>query len=47
MNLKLTVYLKDGRTLSGTYPYLTAMAREEFARTLPGYENSKWEESGQ
>jgi hypothetical protein len=29
--MKLTVKLKDGRTLSGTYPILVAMARQEAA----------------
>ena len=36
--IKLIVYLKDGRTLSGSYHYLEALARLDFARNLPQYE---------
>ena len=35
--IKIVVFLKDGRTLSGTYDYLGAWARLHFARTLPDY----------
>lgn len=38
MKIKLVVYLKDGRTLSGSYDYLIALARLQFAATLPGYQ---------
>jgi hypothetical protein len=37
VKILLTVYLADGRTLCGTYDYLAALARLQFARTLPGY----------
>jgi len=37
MKIKLIVYLRDGRTLSGTYDYLGALARLDFARALPDY----------
>lgn len=37
MNIKLVVYLKDGRELSGSYPYLECLARLQFAATLPDY----------
>ena len=37
MKIKLTVFLRDGRTLSGSYGYLEALARLDFARTLPLY----------
>lgn len=43
--VKLTVYLKDGRVLSGTYPMLCAAARLDFARTLPQYAAHKWEQA--
>ena len=36
--VKLIVYLKDGRTLSGSYHYLEALARLQFAVTLPDYQ---------
>lgn len=42
-NLKLTVSLKDGKTLVGTYPYLPAMARLEFAVKLPNFLDFKLE----
>ena len=35
--IRLIVYLKDGRTLSGTYDYLGALARLQFAAALPDY----------
>ncbi len=35
--IKLIVYLKNGRTLSGSYHYLAALARLQFAATLPDY----------
>lgn len=31
MKLKLTCKTKDGRVLTGTYPYLVALARQEHA----------------
>ena len=37
MMIRLVVYLKDGRELSGTYDYLSALARLKFAATLPDY----------
>mgnify|MGYP001567461139 CR=1 FL=1 len=37
MKIRLTVYLKNGRELSGTYDYLDALARLDFAQTLPDY----------
>ena len=37
MKIKLTVFLRDGRELSGSYPYLEALARLDFARHLPLY----------
>ena len=36
--IKLVVYLSDGRELSGSYPYLEALARLQFASTLPLYQ---------
>jgi len=33
--LKLTITLKNGRVLSGTYPYLAALARQEAAMKFP------------
>ena len=36
--IRIIVYLKDGRELSGTYDYLGALARLQFAATLPNYE---------
>ena len=35
--IRLIVYLKDGRELSGTYDYLSALARLQFAAGLPDY----------
>ena len=35
--VKLVVFLSDGRELSGTYGYLEALARLDFARSLPLY----------
>jgi len=35
--VKLVVYLSDGRELSGNYDYLSALARLDWARGLPGY----------
>lgn len=35
--IKIIVYLKDGRTLSGSYPWAEALARLEFAQALPDY----------
>ena len=35
--IKIIVYLRDGRELSGSYPYLEALARLEFAQKLPSY----------
>ncbi len=37
MKIRLVVYLTDGRTLSGSYHYLEALARLNFARSLPDY----------
>ncbi len=36
--VRLTVRLKGGRELSGTYHYLGALARLDFARTLPDFD---------
>jgi hypothetical protein len=38
-SLRLTVSLTDGRTLSGTYPYLCALSRLEFAAALPNFKD--------
>ena len=35
--IHLTVCLSDGRELSGNYDYLSALARLQFAATLPNY----------
>lgn len=35
--MRLTVILKDGRELSGVYDWLIALARLDFARTLPDF----------
>ena len=35
--IRLAVQLKDGRTLSGQYDWLSAMARIEFAKDLPNF----------
>ena len=37
MKIKLVIFLRDGRELSGSYPYLEALARLHFAASLPGY----------
>lgn len=37
--IKLTVILSDGRVLSGTYPYMAALERLKFARSLPTFRN--------
>ena len=37
MKIRLVVFLRDGRTLSGSYHYLEALARLQFAATLPDY----------
>ena len=37
MKVKIIFYLRDGRTRSGTYDYLAALARLAFARDLPNY----------
>lgn len=37
MKIKLVVYLTDGRELSGSYHYLEALARLQFAAALPTY----------
>lgn len=37
MNIKLTIYLKDGRELSGAYPYLECLARLDWARRQESY----------
>jgi len=37
--LRLTVYLTDGRVLSGVYDWLGALARLDYARTLPTYKD--------
>lgn len=37
MRIKLIVYLRNGRTLSGTYDYLSALERLRFASSLPDY----------
>lgn len=33
--LTLTIILKDGRIVSGTYPYMEAIAREMTAKSYP------------
>jgi hypothetical protein len=33
--LRLVVRLKDGRTLSGTYPYLVAIGHAQFCEQSP------------
>jgi hypothetical protein len=40
-DVRLTVYKKDGTSLSGRYSYLSALARVDFARTLPEYAGYK------
>ncbi len=35
--IKLVVYLKDGRELSGSYPYLECLARLQWARGQQNY----------
>ena len=35
--IKIIVYLRNGRTISGTYDYLSALERLKFAATLPDY----------
>lgn len=40
---RLTVYLKDGRTVSGVYDYLSAHARQSYAEEQPNYERSTME----
>ena len=35
--IKLTVFLRDGRTLSGSYDYMGVLARLHFAQGLEGY----------
>jgi hypothetical protein len=42
--LRLVCKLKDGRTLSGTYPFLVALARQEHALTWPQCESAVTEE---
>lgn len=37
MMIRLVVYLKNGRTLSGTYPYMEALSRLDWARRQDGY----------
>ncbi len=37
--MKLTVYLTDGREISGTYDYLGALARLAFAKELPDFKD--------
>lgn len=37
--MRLTVYLTDGRELSGVYDWLGAMARLSFAKSLPTFKN--------
>lgn len=37
MKIKLVVFLTDGRELAGTYGYMEALARLDFARALPNY----------
>ena len=36
--IRIIFYLKDGRTLSGTYGYLSVLSQLAFARDLPEYE---------
>ncbi len=35
--IRIVVYLSDGREISGSYQYLEALARLQFAQTLPSY----------
>jgi hypothetical protein len=35
--IRLTVFRTDGPPLVGVYPYLCALARLDFARTLPNF----------
>ena len=35
--IRIIVYLKDGRELSGTYDCISALARLQFAAGLPDY----------
>jgi len=35
--IRLTVFLDDGRKISGVYGYLEAHARADFAKTIKGY----------
>ncbi len=35
--VRFVVFLNDGRELAGDYPYLEALARLQFAATLPAY----------
>ncbi len=37
MKIKLVVYLKDGRELSGSYPYLECLSRLDWARKQDDY----------
>ena len=37
MNIKLPIYLKDGREISGSYPYLECLARLDWARRQAQY----------
>ena len=38
--LKLTIFLKDGRIVSCTYPYMEAIAREMVAQKYDQYSHS-------
>jgi hypothetical protein len=35
--VRLTIYRKDGTSMSGRYSYLMALGQVEFAKTLPEY----------
>ena len=41
--IKLVVKLKDGRILSGTYHYIQALARLDFAASLPLFDDAHME----
>ena len=39
MKMRLKVFLSDGRELSGVYHWAAALARLDFARTLPTFKS--------
>lgn len=42
-HIHLTVWLKDGRKLTGTFPYLCALARLDTASALPNFKDAHME----